>query len=168
MSRIVLPRAQRGATLVVGLIMLVIITLVVTSAFMMSNTNLKSVGNMQIREETVAAANVAIEQVLGSPFTAAPAAEEINVDINADGAVDYVVQIASPQCIRASEIVSGVSVPGSGSSVSLGLPAGPPPDYMTVWDIDATVNDASSGATVQVRQGVRVLLSKVEKDAVCP
>lgn len=161
MSRNAMPRAQRGATLIVGLIMLVIITLVVTSAFMMSNTNLKSVGNMQTRDEAVAAANVAIEQVLGSPFTIAPAAESINVDINNDGTTDYVVAIAIPSCIRATK-AAGTPPP---SSVGFVAPA---TNYSTVWDIDATVTDASSGAAVRVHQGVRVLLTQAQKDTVCP
>ena len=77
MKRIPSPRAQQGITLIVGLIMLVLITLIVTSAFMLSHTNLKSVGNMQFRDESIAAANVAIEQVLASPFYISPAAESI-------------------------------------------------------------------------------------------
>ena len=57
MNSAAFPHAQHGATLVVGLIMLVLITLMVTSAFMLSSINLKSVGNMQFRDEAVAAAN---------------------------------------------------------------------------------------------------------------
>ncbi len=46
---------QRGATLIVALIMLAIITLVVIGGFTLSTSNLKSVGNMLVREEAVAA-----------------------------------------------------------------------------------------------------------------
>ena len=49
--------SQRGITLFVGLIMLVLITLMVTSAFTLSTSNLKSVGNMQARDEAIAAAD---------------------------------------------------------------------------------------------------------------
>jgi hypothetical protein len=168
MRSLALPRQQRGVTLVIGLIMLVLITLMVTSAFLLSNTNLKSVGNMQFRDEAIAAANKAIEQVLGSPFTNAPAAEEINVDIDNDGTTDYVVDIATPTCVRASQIGGAAPTKGSGSSVSFGLPPGAPPSFNTVWDIDATVTSAGTGAAVRVRQGVRVLLSQVQKNAVCP
>ena len=75
--RIKAPRSQSGATLIVGLIMLVLITVIVLSAFTFSSSNLKSVGNMQIREEALAAANLATEQVIASPFTDAPTAQEI-------------------------------------------------------------------------------------------
>jgi hypothetical protein len=42
--------------------------------------------------------------------------------------------------------------------------------WNTVWDIDANVNadDNVGGAAVRVRSGVRVLLTEVEKDVVCP
>lgn len=160
-----LQRAQRGVTLIIGLIMLVLITLMVTTAFMLSHTNLKSVGNMQFRDEAVAAANVAIEQVLASPFYNAPVAESINVDIGKDSK-PYTVEFVAPTCIRATQI-GGSNAVGGGSSTSLGLPPGAPPTYLTVWDLNATVTDALSGAFVHVRQGVRVLLSQAQYNAVC-
>ncbi|UUZ64284.1 hypothetical protein LP417_03665 [Polaromonas sp. P1-6] len=40
-------RGQSGATLVVALIMLTLITLLVVNAFTLSSSNLKAVGNMQ-------------------------------------------------------------------------------------------------------------------------
>lgn len=172
MKQIALPRAQYGVTLIIGLIMLVLITLMVTSAFMLSNTNLKSVGNMQFRDEAVAAANAAIEDVLGSLLTGGsmvqPPGQTIAEDINNDGTADYSVVIAAPTCIRALQVGGGPAAPGSGSSVSLGLPPGAPPSYNTVWDVDANVSDTLSGASVRVRQGVRVMLTQAQKDAVCP
>jgi type II secretory pathway pseudopilin PulG len=165
MNRVALPRAQRGVTLVIGLIMLVLITLIVTSAFILSGSNLKSVGNMQFRDEAVAAANRAIEQVLGSAFTAAPTGEDVPVDIDNDGTTDYVVHITQPQCIRATVDTfappSSSSLPASMSTAST---------WNTVWDVDATVtgSENAGGAQVHVRQGARVLLTQTQKDAVCP
>lgn len=157
---------QRGATLIVGLIMLAVITLLVSSAFNLSTTNLKAVGNMQRRAEAVAAANKALEQVISSPFTTTPTADEINVDINNDGSNDYVVAIAAPTCVMASR-VSQSSGAGTASSLSLGLPAAVT-FYNTIWDIDATVSDvAGSSASVRVRQGIRVLLNETQYSAVC-
>jgi len=166
MSRPFPSHAQRGATLVVGLIMLVLITLMVTTAFTLSSTNLKSVGNMQLRNEAVAAGNMAIEKVIGSPFAAAPSAEEILVDINNDGINDYAVSIATPVCVGASvaapPVLSSVTLPTMSTSYT----------WNTVWDIDAAVtptsdNPGASGTSVHVRSGVRVLLSQADKDAVC-
>lgn len=166
MSTSARQRKQRGATLIVGLIMLAVITLLVTAAFNLSATNLKAVGNMQRRSEALAAANKAIEQVVGSPFTSAPSADEINVDLNNDGNNDYVVSIAQPTCVSAAKVNQN-SGSGTASSLSLGLPAGVA-YYNTVWDIDASVADVGgSGATVRVRQGVRVLLTEAQYTAVC-
>lgn len=159
--------AQRGATLVVGLIMLTLITVMVVSAVNISNTNVMSVGNMQFRDEAIAAANKAIEQVLSSPFTTTPIAQEINVDINNDDNTDYVVAVAVPTCVRDSEIVIAGAAP---SSVSLGptFAVVGSTYYETVWDLNATVTDSAvSGASVQVRQGVRVLLTQAQYSAVC-
>ena len=120
---------------------------------------------MQFRSEAIASANKAIEQVISSPFTAAPAAETINVDLNNDATDDYVVQINVPQCIYASQAFgadpSSLSLPPSMSAAST---------WNTVWDLDANVDSADNagGAAVRVRSGVRVLLSEVEKDTVCP
>lgn len=162
MNRISSPRAQRGVTLVVGLIMLVLITLVVSTAFLLSTTNLRSVGNMQFRDEAIAAANQAIELVLSAPFTTAPAPESIDVDINHDDAPvpDYTVSIATPTCIHAVQEASTAAP----SSVTFIAPAS---NYRTVWDIDGTVTDASSGTSIRVREGVRVLLTQAQYTAVC-
>ncbi len=156
------PSSQRGATLVVGLIMLVLITLLVTSAFTLSTSSLKSVGNMQARDEAIAAGNDAIEQVVSSPFTDAPAGETVNVDLNNDGKPDYVVILNTPTCVSASQIV-GTSVPPSSLSLGPAFAPSTSSQYETVWDLDANVSDPNgSGAVVRVHQGVRVLLTQTQ------
>jgi Tfp pilus assembly protein PilX len=155
-------RGQRGATLVVGLIMLTLITLMVTSAFSLSVSQLKSVGNMQFRNEAIAASNKAIEQVLSSSFTTSPVAESVNVDLNNDGTADYVVAIAVPTCVRAT-----VASTASLSSLSLGSSMSSASTWNTVWEIDATVTDATTGASVRTRSGFRVLRTQSQKDAEC-
>jgi hypothetical protein len=158
--------SQQGAALVVGLIMLTLITVMVTSNFSLSASSLKAVGNAQFRGEALSAANGAIERVVSSPFTDAPAAEVIDVDLNVDGNIDYRVQLAAPQCIGASQ-VAGSALPPSSSSLGPAFSAATP-TFETVWDLDATVTDANnSGATVQVHQGVRVLLTQAQYTSVC-
>ena len=161
MRLIASKQSQRGITLFVGLIMLVLITLMVTSAFTLSTTNLKSVGNMQAKDEAIAAANQAIEQVLSSPFTTAPTAEEINVDINNDGTPDYMASIAQPVCVRASLDTTVVKTSNTLPLMQFSN------TYNTVWDIVATVEDAKTGAKTIVQAGTRVLLTKAQKEAVC-
>ena len=158
---------QRGAALVVGLIMLVLITLMLVTALNLGTTNFRAMTNMQFRSEAIAAANKAIEQVISSPFTAAPAAEAINVDLDNNAVNDYVVQIAVPQCVSATQAFGA-----DPSSLSLPVSMSASSTWNTVWDVDASIDGADpanvSGTAMRVHAGVRVLLSEAEKDAVCP
>lgn len=153
------PRTQQGATLIVGLIMLVLLTLVVTSAFMLSSGNLKSVGNMQFRDEAVAAASMAIEQIISSDFTTLPVSSTVLVDIDQDGTNDYTVNILTPVCVQAVTIAASVATL---SGVTSGVPS--TVDYNTVWDIEARVlgSGNTAGAAVTIWQGVRKRLTETQ------
>lgn len=174
MSMLIKER-QKGATLVVGLIMLVLITLVVITAYNLSSTNLKSVGNMQFRDEALAAANMALEQTMGTTFATAPAAATVEVDLNQDGNNDYTVEIAEPACISGSLVTWTASNEGGGSSAELELLDSGKNSYLTsasfyntIWDIEATVTDLTTGASVKVHQGVRAApMTEAEYTAVC-
>ena len=173
-----LRRSQGGVTLLVTLIMLILITLMVTTAFTLSNSNLKSVGNMQFRNEALAAANVAIEQQISSAdnFTN-PAAKTISVG-------SYTVIVAKPVCLYVSDVVEQSTADkdatlkldsASSSDIRTGLGAGTTGtgttgttttvtpvvsgSYLnTYWDIAATVNDGISGALVTAHQGIKITL----------
>jgi hypothetical protein len=161
------PGSQNGATLIVGLIMLVLITLLVTSAFTLSTSGLKSVGNMQSRDEAIAAGNKAIEQVVSSPFTASPAGDTINIDLNNDGIRDYVVVVNTPICVSVA-VIPGTTVAPSSISLGSAFSTSTSNLFETVWDLDASVSDPNgSGAAVRVHQGVRVLLTQTQINAVC-
>ncbi len=155
-----MPAKQRGATLVVGLIMLLLLTLMVGSAFTLSTTNLKAVGNMQVREEAIAAANAAIEQIISGAFATNPVAQQILIDINNNGTTDYTVEVAQPQCVGFTLAASAAA-----SSVTLGTMSDSTWD--TLWEITATVNDVASGASATVRQGIRVRLGNAQKTNLC-
>ena len=127
---------------------------------MLSSTNLKAVGNMQSRNEALAAANMAINLMLSTAFTAAPAADTVHVDLNNDGTDDYQVQLAQPQCVQAS--LAAATAPSSVTLATMSRST-----WNTVWEIRASVSDPVSGAATVVRSGVRVLLTQAEKDNVC-
>lgn len=153
-------QAQRGATLIVGLIMLLLLTLTIGSAFTLSGTNLKSVGNMQMRDEALAAANAAIEELLALDFVGT-GNQTIPVDINKDGTDDYQVQIAAPSCVR-------VTIADAASPSSVNLAALSSDTWHTVWQIEGTATNLASGTSVKVREGVRVLLTDAQKNTHCP
>lgn len=152
--------SQRGATLLVAMVMLVLLTLMVSSAFTLSTTNLKAVNNMQMREEAMAAANNAIELVISSQFTNTSTVQPINIDLNNNGSTDYTVNVAVPQCVSYTLAESA-----SESSVTLGVMSDKTWD--TLWDITATVNDAASGTNLTMRQGVLVRLNDAQKTNLC-
>jgi len=146
---------QRGMTLVVGLIMLLVITLFVVSAVRMSTANLRTVGNMQARNEAAAASQRAIEDMMSSTaaFTS-PAAivpgTPVTVAVNK---TDYSVARATPVCVR-TEPVTGNSYDNSGLALQ-----------DTYWDLEATATNSKSGASVTTHQGVKVRLGAA---ANCP
>lgn len=160
MTRLTL-RHQRGATLIVALIMLVLLTLFALSAMNASNTALKIASNTQTRSEAIAAVQQEINKVMSVNFTRSPAAIAAAagnkpVDINNDGAVDYNVVIATPHCMGAFPIRNaelGYSAADnrcriSGASMSLCA--------NSQWDIGGSATDPVSGASVSIHQGVAV------------
>ena len=156
-------KKQRGVTMFICLIILILMTLISISTFLVSTNNLKSVANMQYRDESIAAGNKAIEQLISSPFTDAPAAETLFVDINNNGSNDYQINIDKPVCTEAS-----IETLGGKSSITLSATMSTNSDWDTIWEINAVVNDLKTGTSVTVRSGVRVLLTQTQKNAVCP
>jgi len=156
-------RTQRGAiTLFLSLIMLLLFTVLVTTAFTMSTTGLRATGNMQIREQALAAAQAVIETELGGPFYTTPTAlPGQTVDIDDDGTADFTVDLAAPVCVRAAQASvnasSSVTLPGMSTTGS----------WQTTWEFRATVTDPRSGASAVVIQGVRAKLTDSQKNASC-
>jgi len=122
------------------------------------------VSNMQMRDEAMAAANQAIEQVVSSPFYNS-GAQTVNVDINKDGSSDFKVVVAAPTCIRA-----WVSASADASDVELGPAMTSVSQWYTDWDLDATATDlvAGSGVSVRVHQGIRAVVDESVKTTYCP
>jgi Tfp pilus assembly protein PilX len=155
-------RTQRGAALVVSLIMLVLITLLVITALNLGSANFRAVSNTQFRDQAIAAANAAIQSRVGSTFDALPVTTNIPVDLDNDGTPDFDVAV-TPTCISAA-----VADSAEQSSVQLDPSLSLASTWNTVWDIAAAVTDADTGATMNIRAGVRVLLNQAERDTACP
>jgi Tfp pilus assembly protein PilX len=159
-----IPVRQKGAALVVSLVMLVLITLLVIAALSLGTANFRAVSNTQFREQAISAANFAIQNRISSNFdtSAADDTTDIDVDLDNDGTDEYSVAV-TPTCVSAtvasSADPSSVSLPGTMTAGS---------SWNTVWDIAAEVDDPVSGAAVEVHAGVRVFLSDAAKIAACP
>lgn len=171
-------RSQRGATLLVALIMLVMITLFAISAFNTGTTNLKVVGNMQARSEALNVAQQAIETVVSTPlFIASPAnavaipcgaPNTLCTDIAGIGVTEYTTRLTpQPSCVTVRPIKNEELV--LTNPEDLGCAAGQVQQFgvagavsgnslcaNTVWEITAETTGAATGAKVAVTQGVGV------------
>lgn len=172
---------QKGITLVVSLIMMVVLTLLVVSAIRFGNINLKIAGNAQAEVEATAAAQVGIEKMLGAISAAAkidtvPAQPAMNVST---GAVTYKVNVAKPVCVFSKNIETtelDPSKPGDKlcfEAPDVDAPLGPdgkPVAKPTAckdqqWDVAASLSDGPTGAKVSMLQGVSL---RVAAQVQCP
>ena len=157
------PRRQRGATLLVGLIMLVLLTLHALSSFHTSTTQLRTVGNTQERQSALAASQQTIEQVLSTPeFVTSPAsvaARRYDVDVDGDGVADFSVAM-QPVCKAAIPVLNKDLDPDAPEDIdcvagtSFG---GTPLCTIMQWDLQATATvangSAATGTTIEIHQG---------------
>lgn len=179
---------QQGATLIVALIFLVLLTLFAINAFNSSTTSARVTGNMQMRQEAAAAAQVAIEQVISSTaFAVNPgniAATPIPVDIDNNGNADYTVAMSpQPGCYRVAPIKnnqlnpalaedrncmtsslmrnSGIDMTEAGVSSDNSFCAN------SEWNVRAVVTDANTGTQVAVNQGVALRVLEADASSFC-
>jgi Tfp pilus assembly protein PilX len=174
-------RRQRGATLIVTLVMLIMLTLFAISAMNTSTTNLQVVGNMQMRHEGLRATQEAIEATVSTmQFTATPldaiatpcgAQNTLCTDLNGDGVPELTTRLTpAPACMQGRTIKIGELVITTPNSEDVGClqaqqqgtfavagaqTSGDSLCGQTVWEITAlTLNSsASSTATSDVNVG---------------
>ena len=182
-------RQQRGATLAIALIMLVVITLLAVSSLGTTNMNLKVVGNMQSRVEALYATQQAIETVISSPqFIANPANAVLNpcgaantlcTDLTGRGTPEYTTRLnPSPSCvamkaIKVSELnLSNLEDLGcaAGQAQQFGVAGVTSGDSLcanTAWDITAETSGTVTRTKVTVTQGVAVRISADDMASSC-
>lgn len=165
---------QRGATLIVALVMLVILTLFALTMIKMSSGNLLVVGNMQVQKETEAAAQQMVERHLDTinAFESAVTLAQPSPPTTACGTTSggttvnwtlvggkYVCQLTNngyttkvylPECTY--------SEPSPGYAIDEVPGYSPPED--TYWDVAAEAQDSLTGAKVEIHQGVRIQRTK--------
>ena len=143
-------RRQHGATLLVTLIMLVVLTLFAVTGFNLSSINLKIVGNFQQQKITEAQVQDAIEQVMSTvtlftapaatcvPSGAAPSGTPLACASTADVLID------KPRCNYTSA--------AKGYTKKIGELT--PED--TNWELRASYTDPTTKAAAAIVQGVSV------------
>jgi len=170
------PIQQRGAALLVGLIMLVMLTLLALVSFKLGTGNLQIVGNAQQRKQAEFAAQGAVETLVSTPvFTTAPVTVNSTVDVNGDGVADIAVAV-TPTCVSAQIIPVSVldftKTEDQGCLVMAGQDFGTvgraSNDSMcanTLWDIEAVATDSTTSAQYKINHGAAV---RVNKNTQCP
>lgn len=182
-------RRQRGVTLVIALIMLVVITLLAMSSLGTTNMNLKVVGNMQSRGEALQATQEAIETVISTPlFISNPAnavltpcgtANTLCTDLNSDGTPDYTTRLnPAPTCISVKSIKSNelnLSIAedlgcAAGQAQQFGVAGTSAGDSLcanAAWDITAETSSSISRTKVTATQGVSVRINADDMTTSC-
>jgi Tfp pilus assembly protein PilX len=182
-------RRQRGATLVVALILLVVITLLAVSALGTTTMQLKVVGNMQARNEALAAAQQAIEAAISSlrfvadPHNALPdpcgEANTLCTDLDGDGTPEYVTRLdPAPTCVYVKAVKESELNLSSAEDLSCAAARARRPAGQgvwrdeslcadTVWDITADSRATYSRTRVTVTQGIAVRIRAADAAALC-
>lgn len=179
---------QGGATLIITLIFLMVMSVMTVTMFKMSTTNVKITGNAQVRSEALAAAQVALASTISNiQFSTNPAliaATPFKVDIDGDGKDDYdVKRDPQPKCnkvktIKANELDPTVpadlacmgSAAGANTGIESDLVGSATGDSMCAnseWNIRASVVDPATQAEVAVHQGVSLRVLVTDADSAC-
>ena len=162
-------RNQKGATLLIGLIMLVLLTLMAVTSFNLGKSNLQIVGNMQFRSEAEHAAEEAVELAISTPSSVTVPSTS-SVDVNADGTPDVSVTI-TPTLVQAN--IQKNNTPGLdlgctlGQSQAFGIVGAATGNSLcasTLYDLKAVAKEAATNASVELHQGVSIT---VPADTVC-
>ena len=170
---------QRGSTLIVVLIMLVLLTLFAFTSFNLSKSNLRLVSNQQFRGEAIASANSAIEEVLSStyfsdtPATPFKTTNSKTYDVNGDGKPDVTVTVGDPAnvtqnpppCIKSYQVLpvdpSDTTALGCASQVqqNFGIAGGATWGAQcadVIWEVTAAAADTKTQASTTVAAGIRI------------
>src|SRR5574341_1970153 len=126
-----LRHTQRGAVLVVGLIMLLLITLIAVAAIRMSTTHVQVVANERFKAEATTAASYALDLVINDKdfndrkLSQAPVVVDVAEAASApSGPTALTVKYSDPECTRArilktSELSKSKVDPVTGESVDV-------------------------------------------------
>lgn len=146
------PIRQQGATLVIALIMLVMITLFAVTMVRLSNTSMQVVGNMQTQRSLEASAQHAIENKISTIDFFNDAVDNVNqfqtatyVDERPTGSL-VTVRIQKPVCVAQKEA----------TGYSLGSPLTPQDN---VFEVRATSTDSVTSASVELVQGFKIRMT---------
>ena len=145
-------RGQRGATLLVTLIMLVVLTLFAVTGFNLSSVNLKIVGNFQQQKDAEATVQDALERVLSSINIFSTPASVCLPSGSAPTGTAPNEACAATTDVLITKAKCNYSTAATGYTKKLGELT--PED--TNWEVRASYRDPLTQAAAAVVQGVAV------------
>lgn len=166
---------QQGAVLIIVLVMVGIFMIIVTSLVSSSNINFRIAGNQQYRMEAKAAARNAVEDYISNSanfkLPLLPNDLVYSFDFDGDGVDDISASVAPPVCTKAEVVSIGELVlsnpddfqcrldPPKSGIIRSGGPSGNDNSLCARmnWDVGAEVADASTGAAIEMHQGIYMM-----------
>lgn len=189
-------RRQRGVTLILSLIMLVLLTIMALSTFNIGKSNLQIVDNAQQQGQAQNAAQAILDQVVSSPaFVENPATVLDNsncppgagapansrcIDVNGDGKTVVVVALTpQPTCTQVQVVPASRldvtkqedlgCVLGEQQNFGIeGVVAGVSLCSDSQWEINAQAREPVSRAEALVTRGVSMRVSNDSVATTCP
>lgn len=179
---------QRGSTLMVSLIMLVVMSLIAITTFRLGKGNTQIVGNMQHRAEAAAAAQNVLEDVLShTQFADTPGNAIVNpvggasnvtyTSVNGGSNPDIKVEVTST-CMSARVIPNNDPTLNWSDQNDAGCLKSADQNFgvagndnnnslcaNTLWDVQATATETLSNSQTSLNQGVAI---RVPATTVCP
>ncbi len=183
---------QKGMTLFMSLIMLVLLTLVALSSFKMTQSNMQVVTNMQQRDAATYAVRGVLAEVVSSdkfstdpgsalaPQTGCGNANMRCIDTNGDQVDDVTVKLTkTPTCVKVKTIKTSDldldspkerdCLAGAGGLTGVfGANTGDSFCSDTVWEVQAEATDKLSEAKMTVTQGVSIRAKVDDVKTLCP
>lgn len=165
---------QQGVTLIVGMIMLILLTLMAVTSFKLGKSNLQIVGNMQFRSETLRAAEQIVELSISKPGGITLSPPPYSVGMNENGKPDVVVTV-TPQLVQAyvkKNSVINLNDPGQigctlGTAQVFGIAGAATGNSLcasALYDLAVVAKEAATNASVELHQGISI---QVPADTVC-
>lgn len=170
-------RNQRGATLLVAMVMLVVLTLLVVLSIRSGNTQLRIVGNSQVQLEASAATQQVIEQMIekikiNEDITLIPTPP---VTVSVNNASYSVVVAPLTTCINEVPILNADLSTSNPNDVACfentnqdqaitadgKLTTSPSACKNQQWDIEASIDDPVTGAKTSQVQGITIRVPSV-------
>jgi Tfp pilus assembly protein PilV len=189
---------QRGVTLIISLIMLVLLTIMALTSFNIGKSSLQVVDNAQQHAQVLNAAQGVLNQVVSTPsFTEAPGnvldnsncpasagapANSRCVDLYGDGKTVIVVAMSpQPVCVQATPVpasalnLTTAQSPGwgciLGGNTNFGVEGATEGNSLcadSLWELNAVATEQVSNARAVVTKGVAMRVSQDSVDTACP